>query len=253
MERVHYDQLRLQGHTELLLPLLNDRIYSLPVQILIFHESSRSEVECTLGRPYTATALPVDLTKENGAHVIHIGRHLTRVMLRVGASQEKSGTYTVSCSGKYFYPLDNKWYPMQVEKSIALRFEKCKMTNCTAKTFPMFIFPVPKIELVGHAANSIYFPHSNKTGEFLLDIYSTSDIATVDIARSDGVKRKRESELIPQYLEQHHYQLRAKYRINILWLDAGITGTYTVKITNENGESAALEIKLHKVEGNSQP
>ena len=108
---------------------------------------------------------------------------------------------------------------------------------------------VPKIELVGQVGNAVYFPHSNETGEFFVDIYSTSDIVTVDVERSDGVKRKKESELIPQYLEQHHYQLRAKYRVTIPWLDAGITGSYTITATNKKGETAKLEIRLHKVEG----
>lgn len=108
---------------------------------------------------------------------------------------------------------------------------------------------MPKIVLAGVKDNTVYFPHTNETGEFFLKIFSTSDIVTVDIARSDGVQRKRQSELIPQFLEQEFFQIGAKYKINIPWIDAGITGTYTIKMNNKNGETAALKIKLHRVEG----
>ena len=108
---------------------------------------------------------------------------------------------------------------------------------------------MPKIELVGQKGNTVYFPHANETGHFFMDVFSTSDIVSVDIARSDGVQRKRQSELIPEFLEHEFFQIRAKYKVNIPWVDAGITGTYTIKMRNKNGETATLKIKLHRLEG----
>ena len=108
---------------------------------------------------------------------------------------------------------------------------------------------MPKIELVGQKGNTVYFPHTNETGQFFIDIFSTSDIVTVDIARSDGVQRKRQSELIPEFLEHEFFQIRGKYKVNIPWVDAGITGSYTIKMSNKNGETTALELKLQRLEG----
>ncbi|CAI7991543.1 hypothetical protein GBAR_LOCUS772, partial [Geodia barretti] len=85
-------------------------------------------------------------------------------MFNVPASSEKSGRYGVSCTGSYYYLPDNKWFPAQVEKAITLRFEQ-----------------LPKIELVGQKGKTVYFPHTNETGYFFTDVFSTSDIVTVDI------------------------------------------------------------------------
>ena len=131
MDRGNHDDLRLRDHTDLVIPELRDQIYSLPVSILIFHESSRDKVKCSLQRAYTATPISLDIAKRS-SHVLHISKHLTRVMFNVPASSEKSGTYGVSCTGNYYYLPDNKWFPAQVEKAITLRFEQCKETReCT--------------------------------------------------------------------------------------------------------------------------
>ena len=119
----------------------------------------------------------------------------------------------------------------------------------TLATTDLVFLAVPKIELVGQKGKTVYFPHTNETGYFFTDVFSTSDIVTVDIVRSDGIQRKRQSELIPEFLEHEFFQIRAKYKVNIPWVDAGITGTYTIKMSNKNGETATLEIKLRRLEG----
>ena len=125
MERDHHDNLRLKGHTELVASLPPNMAYSLPVHALIFHESSRDSVKCTLQRPYTATPTSLDTT-ESGPNVAHLGPHLTRVMFKLGATPDKGGTYNISCIGSYYYPLDNKWFPVQASKAITIRFIECK-------------------------------------------------------------------------------------------------------------------------------
>ena len=108
---------------------------------------------------------------------------------------------------------------------------------------------MPKIKLVGHAGNTVYFPHSYDSGEFYLNMYSTSEIVMVHISRSDGVRTGDATQLLTEFLGHHYYQLLAKYRVSIPWLEEGITGSYTVKMTNEQGQTASLGIRLHKVEG----
>ena len=49
----NYDDLRLSGSTDLLVPLLPET-YSLPVYLTLFHETKRKKVKCTLKRPYVS-------------------------------------------------------------------------------------------------------------------------------------------------------------------------------------------------------
>ena len=110
-------------------------------------------------------------------------------------------------------------------------------------------FTVPRIELTGTAGNTIFFPHSNETGVFYIDIYSTSDIVNVHMTRSDGIKNKASVEILFKFISHYHYQLPAKYRVTLPWLDNSITGLYTITAHNKQEESAKLEIRLHRVDG----
>ena len=125
MDRDNYKDLRVRDYTELVVPELRDKIYSLPVLILIFHESPRDRIKCTLERARTVTPITLDLEKQS-SHVLHVSEHVTRLMFKVEATSEKSGMYRVSCKGHYYYPFDDNWFPVEVEKSIMLRFEQCK-------------------------------------------------------------------------------------------------------------------------------
>lgn len=117
----------------------------------------------------------------------------------------------------------------------------------------MFNFTVPLIDLKGNPQNIIYLPYYNKTSHFFIDIYTISYVATVSIARSDGVRRKKRSELIPQFLGQEFYQLRAKYKINIPYIDSGITGKYTISIVNKHGQKASLKFRIQRLKGKISP
>ena len=121
----NYDDLRLSGSTDLLVPLLPET-YSLPVYLTLFHEAERKKVKCTLQRPYVSDPIPIKITK-SGNRVWHYTEHLTRVMFQVESAAAKSGTYTVSCEGQYYYHPDSAWLPLQVQKEITLRFEKGKI------------------------------------------------------------------------------------------------------------------------------
>ena len=124
MSRKNYDDLRLQGGTELLVPLLPDESYHLPVYLTLFHEASREDgVKCTLQRPYVVSPVPLAVTKQS-SHVWHYTKHLTKMMFKVESVPKKSGTYTVKCQGKYYYQPEDIWLPLHTEKHITLRFEK---------------------------------------------------------------------------------------------------------------------------------
>lgn len=114
MDLDNYNELRLRGSTDLVLPLLS-KSYKLPVYVMIFKQS---KVKCTLQRPYAAK--PVSL-KGNGKSYTE---ELTRVTFHIESAPEKSGTYTVSCLGYYYYPAERDWYHIQTEKDITLRFKK---------------------------------------------------------------------------------------------------------------------------------
>lgn len=114
MDLDNYNELRLRDSTDLVLPLLPES-YKLPVYVMIFKQS---KVQCTLQRPYAAN--PVSLEGNGKSYT----EELTRVTFYVKSAPEKSGTYTVSCLGKYYHPVEQDWYPIQTEKDITLRFEK---------------------------------------------------------------------------------------------------------------------------------
>lgn len=122
MGRENYDELRFSGGTDLLLPL-HPEPYQLPVYLMLFHQSTRKEVECKLQRPYISSPTPMKIAK-SGNQVWHYTKHLTKLMFLVESEPEKSGTYTVSCQGKYYYRPESAWFPLHVEKEITLRFEK---------------------------------------------------------------------------------------------------------------------------------
>lgn len=107
---------------------------------------------------------------------------------------------------------------------------------------------VPRIELAGHTGNTVYFTHSNKTGEFHVNVYSPSDIVSFLVTRSDGVEIKP-GQLVTELLSHPYHSLVAKYRVSLPWMDVSITGLYSITIRNEQKQSATLEIRLHKVEG----
>ena len=105
---------------------------------------------------------------------------------------------------------------------------------------------VPRIELVGDTGNTVFFSHSNKTGEFHVNVYSTSDIVSFHVTRSDGAEIKA-GQLVTELLSHPYHSLVAKYRVSLPWMDESITGPYTITIRNEQHQSATLEIRLHKV------
>lgn len=114
MDLDNYNELRLRGSTDIVLPLL-PKSYKLPVYVMIFKQS---KAQCTLQRPYAAK--PVSL-EGNGKKYT---KELTRVTFHINSAPEKSGTYTVSCLGKYYHPTEMVWLHIRTEKDITLRFEK---------------------------------------------------------------------------------------------------------------------------------
>ena len=135
----NYEELRLSGHTDVLIPLLPDP-YSLPVYFMLYHESPHGAgVECWLQRPYAPS--PARMTPQNTEkHVRHYGNHMTRFSFMVEAKSAKSGTYTVSCRGKYYYQPDSAWYPVHVKKEITLRFEKSINIQCYTNHVCIYIY-----------------------------------------------------------------------------------------------------------------
>ena len=131
MKIENYDELRLQGSTNLLVPLLPGEPYDLPVYVILFHEAARKKVKCALQRPYVSSATPLDIMKRSD-HVWHYTKQLTRMRFLIKSSPEKSGTYTVKCQGKYYYPPETSWFPVHVEKDITIRFERGKYFTTTA-------------------------------------------------------------------------------------------------------------------------
>ena len=121
----NYDELRLSGSTDLLIPLLPET-YKLTVYVMIFHMIDRHSIQCTLQRPYVPNPTPINI-KKRGNQVRHYSKHLTRVMFQIKSTAEKSGTYTVSCKEKLNYTPGSVWFPLQVIKQITLRFEKGKL------------------------------------------------------------------------------------------------------------------------------
>lgn len=113
----------------------------------------------------------------------------------------------------------------------------------------LYTFSVARIELVGHTGNTVFFPHSNETGEFHVNVYSTSDVVAFHITRSDGLESKAAGEILTEFLSHPYYLLMAKYRVSLPWMDNSITGLYTITISNKEGQSAMLGIRLHKLEG----
>ena len=84
---------------------------------------------------------------------------------------------------------------------------------------------------------------------FYVNIYSTSDIVTVHITRSDGIHRNHDTQILTEFMSHKYYELLARYKVIIPWLEQGVTGSYTITMTNEQGQTSSLKIQLHKVEG----
>lgn len=108
---------------------------------------------------------------------------------------------------------------------------------------------VPHIELIGVTGNTIVIPYSNETAEFYVNIYSTSDIETIHITRSDDVKSKVSSEILLELISHPYYSLLAKYRVTLPWTDDSVTGPYTITVRNKKRESATLPVQFHKLKG----
>ena len=257
----NYEELRLSGHTDVLIPLLPDP-YSLPVYFMLYHESPhRAGVECWLQRPYTPS--PARMSPQNtGKHVRHYGNHMTRFSFMVEAKSAKSGTYTVSCQGKYYYQPDSAWYPVHVKKEITLRFEKSINIQCYTNHVCTYMyilwcwiqryivlnfFSAPRIELVGQTGDTVVFPHTSSAGEFRVNIYSISPIVTFRISRSDGLSSK--AELVAEFLSHPYYLLAARYRVNVPWMDGSVTGLYTMVASNKEGQSVTHNIQILKLGG----
>lgn len=137
MDRDNYNWPTHRNVTPVLVPELPDRIYNLPVYILLFHEAPRDKISCTLQRPFTRRPLTLQVTRR-GSHVAHIGKYLTRLKFEVGATAEKSGRYTVTCKGHYYYLLDDSWSPITVNKIMEINFEKRKEANLHISSTPVW-------------------------------------------------------------------------------------------------------------------
>lgn len=111
----------------------------------------------------------------------------------------------------------------------------------------LLFISVPHIELVGHTGNTIVIPHTNETVEFYVNVYSTSDIDTIHVARSDGVGSKVSAQI--EFLSHPYFLLLAKYRVSLPWVDDSVTGSYTIRIRNKKGETGILPFRLHKLKG----
>lgn len=119
----NYYELRVDGHTELVLPLLAES-YQLPVHLMVYHHNQREDgVECTLSRPYSPNEVSMRSTDSN-TRVRKYGDHLTKFSFMVESSEERSGTYHVRCQGKDYYRPESTWFPVAAKKEITLRFEK---------------------------------------------------------------------------------------------------------------------------------
>lgn len=103
--------------------------------------------------------------------------------------------------------------------------------------------------MIGVTGNTVVIPHSNETAEFYVNIYSTSDIETIHISRSDDVKSKVSSEILLELISHPYYSLLAKYRVSLPWTDDSVTGPYTIRVRNKKGESGTLPLQFHKLKG----
>ena len=122
MRLENYDELRVDGHTEVVLPLLAEP-YQLPVHLMVYHHNQREEgVECSLRRPHSPNEVSMKST-DSSTHIHKYGDHLTKFSFMVESSEEKSGTYHVWCQGKDYYRPESTWFPVTAKKEITLRFE----------------------------------------------------------------------------------------------------------------------------------
>lgn len=108
----------------------------------------------------------------------------------------------------------------------------------------------PKITLPD-GGNSVVFPSQNMSGSFLLHIYTTSPIISLNFERSGEVKAvasdKKEFFAEDQYSSPH--DILSVYKVGIPWLTYAMNGDYQVKVTNVDQESSTLSIKITKTEG----
>ena len=120
----HYHELRKDGHTELVVPLL-DHHYELPIDIIALHYHPVADLEC---RFKEAHSLDYEILRPSGAsyyytytrqRVLH-----TQYTVYLSASAEKSGTYSLRCSGASYYRPEKEWVPATITKELTLRFEK---------------------------------------------------------------------------------------------------------------------------------
>ena len=129
MHSRNYHELRVDGHTEIVVPLL-DHHYKLPVDIIAFHYHPVADLECRFKEAHSVdyerlTPLRTFYYNLPSLHRIYC----TRYTVFLNASAEKSGTYSLRCSGANYYHPDWAWLPVTVTKEITLRFEKCMILD----------------------------------------------------------------------------------------------------------------------------
>ena len=104
---------------------------------------------------------------------------------------------------------------------------------------------VPWIEVAGQPDSAVYFPSWSTSGDFEVSVYATSSVVDLQISRSDG--REKTAEFLIKQWHQEPYSIRNQYRIHVPWIDTSITGTYTIRATDED-KSVELTIQIYKVQ-----
>ena len=91
------------------------------------------------------------------------------------------------------------------------------------------------------------------SGSFRLHIYTTSPINGITIQRSSQQSGPSTTSDEEQFLIERQYSstfdILSVYEVGVPWLTRKINGDYQIKVTNEDGESGTLDIKIMKAEG----
>ena len=105
----------------------------------------------------------------------------------------------------------------------------------------------PRITLVGHKDHRVVFPYWETAGTFTVDVYTTSQLIAFRVQRSDGHPQERQ--LLTEFVSYPLNSIIATYRVGIPWMKDGVSGVYTISVTNGDDESAAQTVKIERAQG----
>lgn len=126
MDEDHHRHLRMTPtqYTEITVPLMQKGAYKLPISLLIFHQAPRNRLRCSF--KINKKIKKVDIGRR-GRTVRHNSKHLTRVDFYLKSNTTKVNSVVAHCKSLYYYPPDQKWFPMNVFKRVLIKFKKCEI------------------------------------------------------------------------------------------------------------------------------